>query len=413
MCLELPRGKDVMNIKWALEAPDAAIYISIYAQVRKQPQLKENSNIDLFTFYLVYPAMLCNGAQEKTKTCSFALWQRRKKKPFVPLPWATTGTACLLRKYSLRVPKATQTKGNQTNEMKFSTSLRGVYSREFANLFLILSINIEETNRSLLLERHRRRLSQPNPELGISQARPRTSERDCCCFVRPRKRRLLTVLPLQNYGKGDAGVENCRENGYRDSFAVRSHRDMLLRLVASAFFLRAVTTTNDAVAELSGEHAASIPRTLTSLPARCSGFIYSASFHSNRIATSTLVVVATPNDAVSELSRPGRDVRGIEYQLGEGVGVARVSGASVFWRGSAGTDRREAPYPCYLSRRQAVATTRAYSVLLPYHGTREEIACSARDVTCRACAHLFASTDVITKGSPGAFHDKCVLPSSD
>lgn len=78
-------------------------------------------------------------------------------------------------------------------------------------------------------------------------------------------------------------VENCRENGYRDSFAVRSHRDMLLRLVASAFFLRAVTTTNDAVAELSGEHAASIPRTLTSLPARCSGFIYSASFLVTRL----------------------------------------------------------------------------------------------------------------------------------
>lgn len=27
-----------MNIKRALEAPDAAIYISIYAQVRKQPR---------------------------------------------------------------------------------------------------------------------------------------------------------------------------------------------------------------------------------------------------------------------------------------------------------------------------------------------------------------------------------------
>lgn len=38
MCLELPGGKDVMNIKRALEAPDAAIYISIYAQVRKQPR---------------------------------------------------------------------------------------------------------------------------------------------------------------------------------------------------------------------------------------------------------------------------------------------------------------------------------------------------------------------------------------
>jgi len=38
MCLELPRGKDVMNIKRALEALDAAIYISIYAQVRKQPR---------------------------------------------------------------------------------------------------------------------------------------------------------------------------------------------------------------------------------------------------------------------------------------------------------------------------------------------------------------------------------------
>lgn len=29
-----------MNIKWALEAPDAAIYISIYAQVRKQPRTR-------------------------------------------------------------------------------------------------------------------------------------------------------------------------------------------------------------------------------------------------------------------------------------------------------------------------------------------------------------------------------------
>jgi len=38
MCLELPRGKDVMNIKRALETLDAAIYISIYAQVRKQPR---------------------------------------------------------------------------------------------------------------------------------------------------------------------------------------------------------------------------------------------------------------------------------------------------------------------------------------------------------------------------------------
>lgn len=27
-----------MNIKRALEAPDAAIYVSIYAQVRKQPR---------------------------------------------------------------------------------------------------------------------------------------------------------------------------------------------------------------------------------------------------------------------------------------------------------------------------------------------------------------------------------------
>ncbi|KYN40239.1 hypothetical protein ALC56_05184 [Trachymyrmex septentrionalis] len=308
MCLELPRGKDVMNIKWALEAPDAAIYISIYAQVCKQPRIRcQNSNVGIPTFYLIYPAMLCNDAQEKTKSCGFALWQRRKKKPFVPLPWATTGTACLLRKYSLRVPKATQTKGNQTNEMEFSTGLRGVYSREFANLFLILSINIEETNRSLLLERHRRRLSQPNPEPGISQARPRTSERDCCCFVRPRKRRLLTALPLQNCGKGDAGKQ----------------------------------------------------------------------YWSNRIATSILVVVATPNDAVSELSRGGGG--------GGGDGGGSSGGGGGGGGGKAGTDRREAPYPCHLSRRQAVATTRAYSVLLPYHGTRED---------------------------PGAFHDKCALPSS-
>lgn len=34
MCLELPRGKEVMNIKRALEAPDAAIYIDICASNR-------------------------------------------------------------------------------------------------------------------------------------------------------------------------------------------------------------------------------------------------------------------------------------------------------------------------------------------------------------------------------------------
>ncbi|EGI62068.1 hypothetical protein G5I_09648 [Acromyrmex echinatior] len=309
MCLELPRGKDVMNIKWALEAPDAAIYISIYAQTTRK-----RIPFGLSTFYLVYPAMLCNDAQEKTKSCGFALRQRRKKEPFVPLPWATTGTACLLRKYSLRVPKATQTKGNQTNEMEVLELIRSVLQVMGTNLFLILSINIEETNRSLLLERHRRRLLQPNPELGISQARPRTSERDCCCFVRPRKRRLLTALPLQNCGKGDA----------RKIYNVSS---------------------------------------------------------SNRIATSTLVVAATPNDAVSELSRPGRDVRGIKYQPGEGVGVARVSGASAFWRGNVAAAEAEvvvvvaaaaAATTSHLSRRQAVATTRAYSVLLPYHGTRED-----------------------------------------
>lgn len=68
----------------------------------------------------------------------------------------------------------------------------------------------------------------------------------------------------------------------RDSFTVRSHRDMLLCLVASAFFLRAVTTINDVVAELSGEHAVSIPKTATSLPIR-SGFIYSGSFLVTRL----------------------------------------------------------------------------------------------------------------------------------
>lgn len=39
MCLELPRGKDVMNIKRALEKHVMPLSISIYAQVRKQPRI--------------------------------------------------------------------------------------------------------------------------------------------------------------------------------------------------------------------------------------------------------------------------------------------------------------------------------------------------------------------------------------
>ncbi|KYN07366.1 hypothetical protein ALC62_01568, partial [Cyphomyrmex costatus] len=175
-------------------------------------------------------------------------------------------------------------------------------------------------------------------------------------------------------------VENCREN-------------------ASAFFLRAVTTTNDVVAELSGEHAASIPRTLTSLPARrrILNYFFPVNYHhkqywSNRIATSTLVVAAIPNDGQRRDggggggggsgggSSGGGDGGGGGGGGGGGVGGGGGGGGG----GKAGTDRREAPYPCYLSRRQAVATTRAYSVLLPY----------------------------ITKGSPRAFHGKCHYPSS-
>lgn len=68
-------------------------------------------------------------------------------------------------------------------------------------------------------------------------------------------------------------------------FGVCIARDMLLRLVASAFFLRAVTTTNDAVVALKRrEHAVSIPKTATSLCSRSGGgFIYSGSFLVTRL----------------------------------------------------------------------------------------------------------------------------------
>jgi len=63
-------------------------------------------------------------------------------------------------------------------------------------------------------------------------------------------RRKLSAPTGRQANRSQSAVENCRETGYTGrSFVVRSHRDMLLRFVASAFFLR-VTTTNDAVVEL-------------------------------------------------------------------------------------------------------------------------------------------------------------------
>jgi len=81
----------------------------------------------------------------------------------------------------------------------------------FRSFIIILPVNLSLSGLNIrrridrvMLLRERYSAAPFAAKTGISQARPRTSERDCRCFVSSRKRRLLTALPLQNCGKGDA-----------------------------------------------------------------------------------------------------------------------------------------------------------------------------------------------------------------
>jgi len=140
------------------------------------------------------------------------------------------------------------------------------------------------------------------------------------------------------------------------------------------------------------------------------------------------MVATATNDATSERSRVRRTRQGSEALTG-GVGV---SGASALWWGSNATTAVaaaaaaaavaattvvvEAVAAAKQGRTGARRRTRATSVdvkpsrrrvrILFYVGTAgaRETRVSARGVTCRACAHLFASTEAIATGAPSCVH---------
>jgi hypothetical protein len=114
-------------------------------------------------------------------------------------------------------------------------------------------------------------INPPRRKCGCVSLRFLARLRSCArCKIAARHAKLPDVLSAMQVIRMTASARPAKSGWGLSRKRMRfvccsgSHRDMSLRLVASAFFLRAVTPTNDTTAELSDEHAVSIPK--TSLP---------------------------------------------------------------------------------------------------------------------------------------------------